>query len=55
MSDWGAGLNSVEQMKAGNDLIMPGNWELTKAIYDAVNEGRLDEKYWIVILNGFFL
>ena len=44
VSDWGAGLNSVEQMKAGNDLIMPGNWELTKAIYDAVNEGRLDEK-----------
>jgi len=44
VSDWGAGLNSVQQMKAGNDLIMPGNWELTKAIYDAVNEGRLDEK-----------
>jgi beta-glucosidase len=44
MTDWGGGTNPVDQMKAGNDLLMPGNRDQSKEIERAVIEGRLDEK-----------
>jgi len=42
MSDWFGGSDAVAQMKAGNDLLMPGNANQSKAITDAVNSGKLD-------------
>ncbi len=44
MTDWGGGADAIAQMKAGNDLIMPGNREQSTEIEKAVKEGRLDEK-----------
>nr|HQU82765.1 glycoside hydrolase family 3 protein [Pyrinomonadaceae bacterium] len=44
MTDWFAGDNPVDQMKAGNEMIMPGIPMQTKAIVDAVNSGKLDKK-----------
>jgi beta-glucosidase len=43
MTDWGGGSDPVAQMKAGNDLLMPGNQEQIKQITKAVEEGELDE------------
>ena len=52
MTDWYAGDNPVEQMKAGNDMIMPGKTyqvdksrqDEIKEILEAVREGRLSEE-----------
>ncbi|HCL84468.1 MAG TPA: glycosyl hydrolase [Chitinophagaceae bacterium] len=44
MSDWFGGRKPVEQMKAGNDLLMPGTRPQTDSIIDAVKAGKLDVK-----------
>lgn len=41
MSDWFGGDNAVEQMAAGNDLLMPGNLPQKDAIIAAVNNKTL--------------
>jgi Beta-glucosidase-related glycosidases len=42
MTDWGGGKDAVAQMKAGNDLLMPGNPNQSKTIVEAVSSGKLD-------------
>lgn len=42
MTDWGGGKDPVAQMRAGNDLIMPGDWE-KEVILNAVKNNILDE------------
>ena len=44
MTDWFGGDNPVEQMKAGNDMIMPGASKQSDLIKAAVEAGNLDEK-----------
>ncbi|SDR01628.1 glycoside hydrolase family 3 N-terminal domain-containing protein [Flagellimonas zhangzhouensis] len=41
VTDWFAGDDAVEQMKAGNDLIMPGSQANRETIMKAVEEGNL--------------
>lgn len=45
MTDWYGGDHPEEQMKAGNDLIMPGQQWQMDSIVNAVNAGRLDMEY----------
>jgi beta-glucosidase len=44
MTDWGGGRDAIAMMNAGNDLLMPGNAAQSKAIMDAVQAGKLDQK-----------
>ncbi|MBQ9417856.1 MAG: glycoside hydrolase family 3 C-terminal domain-containing protein [Bacteroidales bacterium] len=45
VTDWYGGDHPEEQMKAGNDLIMPGQQWQVDSIVHAVNAGRLDISY----------
>jgi beta-glucosidase len=41
MTDWSGGKDPIAQMKAGNDLLMPGNQQQVQKIIDAVNHDSL--------------
>ncbi len=44
MTDWGAGRDPVAMLKAGDDLLMPGNWRQIETIIAAVDSGKLTEE-----------
>lgn len=43
MTDWLAGMDDIAQLKAGNDLLMPGIPEQLDIINQGIENGRLDE------------
>ncbi|HAA10144.1 MAG TPA: glycosyl hydrolase [Cytophagales bacterium] len=43
MTDWFSGTSAIEQMQAGNDLLMPGTPEQREKLLAAVEEGTLSE------------
>lgn len=43
MSDWNAGKDAVASIKAGNDMLQPGQARQREAILNAVKDGSLDE------------
>nr|WP_321450946.1 beta-glucosidase [uncultured Carboxylicivirga sp.] len=43
MTDWFAGRNRIDQVKAGNDLLMPGSTHIINMIEQAVENGALNE------------
>nr|WP_321411952.1 beta-glucosidase [uncultured Carboxylicivirga sp.] len=45
MTDWFAGRNRIQQVRAGNDLLMPGSTYIIDLIINAVESGELDEAY----------
>ena len=45
MTDWNGGKDASAMMKAGNDLLMPGNPAQSQAIINVVKAGTLDESY----------
>jgi beta-glucosidase len=44
MSDWFGGNNVVDQLNAGNDVLMPGMVNQVKAIIDAVEKGSVSKQ-----------
>jgi beta-glucosidase len=44
MTDWFGGKNPVAQMKAGNNLLMPGTTDQAKQIIEAIKNGQLSEE-----------
>lgn len=44
MTDWWAGDDPIEQIKAGINLIMPGDDNIVKRLLEAYKQGLLDEK-----------
>jgi len=45
MTDWHSGDSSVEMVKAGNDMVMPGSRALYDMLYEAAENGSIDMMY----------